>query len=76
MNPMLNTAIKAAHEAGDIILDSANKIDQLTIQQKGVNDFVSEVDKMAEEQIIFLLKDSDFFSKSRCPRFLICKGCC
>lgn len=61
MNPtsytaMLNTAIKAASEAGEIITYNASKIDQLTIQQKGVNDFVSEVDKMAEEQIIFLLK--------------------
>jgi myo-inositol-1(or 4)-monophosphatase len=56
MNPMLNTAIKAAREAGEIITYHASKIDQLDVQQKGVNDFVSEVDKKAEEQIIFLLK--------------------
>jgi len=56
MNPMLNTAIKAAREAGEIITYHASKIDQLDVQQKGVNDFVSEVDKKAEEQIIYLLK--------------------
>ena len=53
---MLNTAIKAAEEAGEIITFHANKIDQLNIQEKGVNDFVSEIDKKAEEQIIYLLK--------------------
>ena len=56
MNPMLNTAIKAAREAGEIITYHASKIDQLNVQQKGINDFVSEVDKKAEEQIIYLLK--------------------
>jgi myo-inositol-1(or 4)-monophosphatase len=56
MNPMLNTAIKAAREAGEIITYNASKIDQLNIEQKGINDFVSEVDKKAEEQIIYLLK--------------------
>lgn len=53
---MLNTAMKVAEEAGEIITFHASKIDQLTIQQKGINDFVSEVDKKAEEQIIYLLK--------------------
>ncbi len=53
---MLNTAIKAAREAGEIITRHASQIDQLNIQQKGINDFVSEVDKMAEDKIIYLLK--------------------
>ena len=53
---MLNTAIKAAREAGEIITYHASKIDQLNVLQKGINDFVSEVDKKAEEHIIFLLK--------------------
>ena len=56
MNPMLNTAIKAAHQAGDIIARSADRIDQLQIENKDKNDFVSEVDRMAEDTIISILK--------------------
>ncbi len=56
MNPMLNMAIKAAHEAGDIIARSADRIDQLQIENKDKNDFVSEIDHSAEEAIIRILK--------------------
>jgi len=42
MNPMLNMAIKAAYDAGDIIARSADRIDQLQIENKDKNDFVSE----------------------------------
>ncbi|MGV6808585.1 MAG: inositol monophosphatase family protein [bacterium] len=56
MHPMLHTAIRAAREAGDIIMQHAKHIDQLTIEQKTDNDFVSEVDKAAEYAIIRLIK--------------------
>jgi len=56
MHPMLHTAIKAAREAGHIIMQNAQQIDQLTIQQKTPNDFVSEVDKAAEHAIIRIIK--------------------
>ena len=56
MNPMLNMAIKAAHEAGDIIARSADRIDQLQIENKDKNDFVTEVDRAAESAIIGILK--------------------
>lgn len=56
MNPMLNMAIKAAHEAGDIIARSADRIDQLQIENKDKNDFVSEIDRAAEDTIIGILK--------------------
>ncbi len=52
MHPMLNIAIKAAREAGHIILRYSNRVDSLTINNKSRNDFVSEVDKMAEEAIL------------------------
>ena len=55
MNPMLNTAITAARAAGNVILRNMDKIDRLTIELKSQNDFVSEVDRKAEEQIIFTL---------------------
>ncbi len=56
MNPMLNMAIKAAYEAGDIIARSADRIDQLQIENKDKNDFVSEIDRTAEATIIGLLQ--------------------
>ncbi len=56
MNPMLNMAIKAAYEAGNIIARSADRIDQLQIESKDKNDFVSEVDRAAEASIIGILK--------------------
>ena len=54
--PMLNTAIRAARSAGDLILRSADKVDQLHIDQKGKNDYVSEVDRMVERDIINIIK--------------------
>lgn len=56
MHPTLNIAVKAARKAGDIILRYHNQIDLLTIQNKATNDFVSEVDKAAEDAIIDELK--------------------
>ncbi|MBW5290974.1 MAG: Inositol-1-monophosphatase [Candidatus Ruthia sp. Asou_11_S2] len=56
MHPTLNIAVKAARKAGDIILRYHNQIDILTIENKATNDFVSEVDKAAEDAIIDELK--------------------
>ncbi|MBC8519559.1 MAG: inositol monophosphatase [Gammaproteobacteria bacterium] len=55
MNPMLNTAVKAARRAGSVILRSIDRLDALNIESKGKNDFVSEVDRKAEAEIIKIL---------------------
>ncbi len=52
MNPMLNTAIKAARKAGAIIMRGFDDLDHIRIEKKGMNDFVSEVDHKAEQTII------------------------
>jgi myo-inositol-1(or 4)-monophosphatase len=52
MDPMLNIAVRAARAAGDIIVRSMNRVDLLTISPKGRNDFVSEVDRQAEREIV------------------------
>lgn len=52
MHPMLNIAVRAARQAGDIIIRSAESIDTLKITIKSQNDFVTEIDKRAEEEII------------------------
>ncbi len=56
MNPMLNIAISAANKAGDIILRYMNRIDTLSVTSKQRNDFVSEVDREAEQAIIGVIR--------------------
>lgn len=52
MQPMLNIALRAARKAGDIIARSAEQLDRVQIEMKGGNDFVTEVDRAAEREII------------------------
>lgn len=56
MHPTVNIAVRAARAAGDVILRYHNQIDLLTIENKAANDFVSEVDKVAESAIIDEIK--------------------
>ncbi|MES9993511.1 MAG: inositol-1-monophosphatase [Candidatus Thiodiazotropha sp.] len=57
MNPMLTIAVRAAREAGRVITRNFNRLDRLTVSDKGNNDFVSEVDRNAEAVIINLLRE-------------------
>ncbi|MDW5418264.1 inositol monophosphatase family protein [Iodobacter sp. CM08] len=52
MHPMLNTAVRAARRAASIIQRASSNLDHLTVEKKGQNDFVSEVDRAAEQAII------------------------
>ncbi len=52
LHPMLNTAIKAARAAGAIINRASLDVERLTVENKGPNDFVSEVDRAAEQAVI------------------------
>ncbi len=52
MHPMLNTAVRAARRAAAIIQRASNNLDYITPEKKGHNDFVSEVDRAAEQAII------------------------
>lgn len=52
MQPLLNIAIQAARQAGDIILRHAHQIERLTISEKSQNDYFTEVDIKAEQSII------------------------
>ncbi|HUW98617.1 MAG TPA: inositol monophosphatase family protein [Acidiferrobacter sp.] len=58
MQPMLNTAIKAARRAGTMIVRALPDIDRLHIETKSRHDFVTEVDRRAEELIIDTLKSA------------------
>ncbi|MBF4989185.1 inositol monophosphatase family protein [Methylophilus sp. 14] len=58
MHPILNVAIRAAREAGKIINRGAMDIGALKVEQKDTNDFVSEIDRNAEQAIINVLKEA------------------
>jgi len=52
LHPMLNVAVKAARAAGAIINRAALDVESVRIAAKQTNDFVTEVDKAAEDIII------------------------
>jgi len=52
MHPLLNIAIGAARRAGDVIVRSLDRVGALVVSEKGRNDFVSEVDRAAEQVVI------------------------
>ncbi len=52
MQALLNTAVKAARRAGEIAIRQLKHLDEIHVRSKGANDFVTEVDKAAEESII------------------------
>ena len=52
MHPMLNIAVRAARRAGSIINRAALDGSPLEVKAKRANDFVTRVDRAAEEAII------------------------
>lgn len=58
MQPALNIAVRAARRAGEIIVRSMNRLESIEIAVKGRNDFVTEVDRAAEREIIGILSKS------------------
>ncbi|MGQ9658753.1 MAG: inositol monophosphatase family protein [Thermochromatium sp.] len=57
MHPSLNIAIRAARSAGKLILRFFDRVDQLRVETKGRNDFVSDVDRAAESAIVQELRE-------------------
>ncbi|MCB1891315.1 MAG: inositol monophosphatase, partial [Rhodocyclaceae bacterium] len=58
MNPTLTIAIKAARRAGGIINRASRDVELIKVSAKRDKDFVTEVDKAAEEAIIGVLKEA------------------
>ena len=58
MHPMLNVAVKAARRAGTVINRASLNLERLQVDRKQHNDFVTEVDKAAEEAIIETLSEA------------------
>ena len=58
MHPMLNTAVKAARRAGNLIHRASDNVDHLNVAKKHHADYVSEVDRAAENIIIQTLLEA------------------
>ncbi|HDF2342321.1 inositol monophosphatase [Morganella morganii] len=58
MHPMLTIAIRAARKAGNLIAKHYEMPDTVETTQKGSNDFVTNVDREAEQMIIEIIRKS------------------
>jgi myo-inositol-1(or 4)-monophosphatase len=58
MHPMINTAVKAARRGAAIINRASFDLDRVQVTEKKHNDFVTEVDRAAEQAIIEVLKNA------------------
>jgi myo-inositol-1(or 4)-monophosphatase len=56
MQPLMNIAVRAARRAGEVIVRGLNRGANLEIRSKSRNDFVTEVDRMAEQEIIATIR--------------------
>lgn len=56
MQPMLTIALRAARKAGELIVRASEELDLIRVDEKGKNDFVTEIDRRAEEEIVYQLK--------------------
>ncbi len=56
MEPMINIALRAARKAGENVVRASDDLDRIDVVAKGVNDYVSEVDIIAEQEIIYHLQ--------------------
>jgi myo-inositol-1(or 4)-monophosphatase len=55
MHPLLNIAVRAARRAGEVIVRSLVRLESLEVTSKGRNDYVSEIDRSAEREIIDII---------------------
>lgn len=58
MHPMLTIAVRAARAAGQTIMRAYTELDRVEVDAKGVNDFVTSVDREAEAAIIYQIRKS------------------
>lgn len=58
MHPTLNIAVKAARRAASVINRASTQLDLVAVQTKSPNDFVTEIDRAAEQAIIDVLREA------------------
>lgn len=58
MNPILTTAWKAARKAGSMMLRASNNLNNIKVDNKAINDFVSEIDREAERILVAAIQET------------------
>lgn len=58
IHPFLNTAISAAHRAGDMILRAMNRQDTIEVASKAAHDFVTNIDMQSEQMLVESLHEA------------------
>lgn len=56
MHPFVTIAVRAARAAGNVMIRNLDRLDTLKIDVKREKDFVSEVDRQAEQEIIRIIR--------------------
>ncbi len=56
MHPLINIAVRAARRAGNLMMREFSRVDSLRVTAKGRKDFVTEVDRAAEREIIDVIR--------------------
>jgi len=56
MHPILNVAVEAAHSAANIMRRQIQHVDAIPFERKARHDYVTEVDKACEEEIVREIK--------------------
>jgi myo-inositol-1(or 4)-monophosphatase len=54
--PILNIAVNAARAAGNIIIRAFDRLDTIHVSQKSPNDYVTDIDRLAEQEIINIVR--------------------
>lgn len=55
-NPLLNIAIQATRNAAKIITRAMDRLDTLSIDEKSRNDYVTQIDRLSEQEIIYTIQ--------------------
>jgi len=58
MHPLVNIAVGAARRAGELIVRNLDRAGGITVSEKSRNDFVTEVDRAAEQLLIATIRKS------------------
>ncbi len=56
MHPVVNIAVRAARAAGNVIVRYMDRVDAIPVASKARNDFVTEVDRAAEREIVRIVR--------------------
>jgi len=75
---LINSIILAASRAGSFQLDSVRKLQKSDVESKGLNDFVSFVDKQSESMLIDdlskIIPGSSFLAEESVKKILAANG--